>query len=81
MLHMQLIHSTFHLLNAEPIVMSDIGGNNDIGGDDEFTDRRARILKKLADKQLEKVKFNIFLNCSVFVSSLLCPEFFLELYS
>ena len=47
-------------MNSEPIVMSDIGGNNDIDGDDEFTDRRARILKKLADKQLEKVKFNIF---------------------
>ena len=56
------------------MVMGDIGGNNGIDDDDEFTDRRARILKKLADKQLEKVKFNIFLNYSIMSSSLSCPK-------
>ena len=35
-----------------------MGGDGDMDGDDEFTDRRARILKKLADKQLEKVWYH-----------------------
>ena len=37
---------------VEPVVMD---GDGDMDGDDDITDRRARILKKLADKQLEKV--------------------------
>ena len=45
-------------MNVEPVVVSNIGGDNDIDSADEFTDRRARILKKLAEKQLEKVSFS-----------------------
>lgn len=37
-------------MNVEPVVVSNVGGDKDIDGADEFMDRRARILKKLAEK-------------------------------
>ena len=47
--------------------MSNMEGDHDIGGADEFTDRRARILKKLAEKQLEKVNSFFLVSLRVFV--------------